>query len=88
MFGALVQAESPAELAAGIEAPTAAIFSEKECGRSACELYRQVILEKLEQGLSGQRIYQDLRAEGFGHEYHSVRRFVAKLRGNRSRPGD
>lgn len=64
----------------------AAIFLEKECGRSACEPYRQVILEKLEQGLSGQRIYQDLRNEGFGHEYHSVRRFVAKLRGTHPLP--
>ncbi|MEI8373786.1 MAG: IS21 family transposase [Planctomycetota bacterium] len=55
------------------------ISSEKECGRSACEPYRQVILEKLEQGLSAQRIYQDLVGDGFDHEYHSVRRFVAKL---------
>jgi transposase len=38
-----------------------------------------VILEKLEQGLSAQRIYQDLVGNGFDHEYHSVRRFVAKL---------
>jgi transposase len=38
-----------------------------------------VILEKLEQGLSAQRIYQDLVGDGFAHEYHSVRRFVAKL---------
>ena len=34
----------------------------------------------MEQGLSAQRVYQDLVGEGFGHEYHSVRRFVAKLR--------
>jgi transposase len=33
----------------------------------------------LEQGLSAQRIYQDLGGDGFDHEYHSVRRFVAKL---------
>jgi transposase len=52
----------------------------EECGRSACEPYRQVILEKLEQGLSAQRIYQDLVGDGFAHEYHSVRRFVARLR--------
>ena len=78
--------QSPPDLAAGIEASTALISSEKECGRSACEPYRQVILEKLEQGLSGQRIYQDLRNEGFGHEYHSVRRFVAKLRGTHPLP--
>src|SRR3989304_3724962 len=50
------------------------------CSRSAWEPYRQVILQKLELGLSAQRIYQDLVGEGFDHEYHSVRRFVAKLR--------
>jgi hypothetical protein len=27
-------------------------------------------LEKLEQGLSAQRIYQDLLGDGFDHEYH------------------
>ena len=51
-----------------------------ECGRSACEPYRQAILKKLEQGLSAQRIYQDLVGDGFDHEYPSVRRFVARLR--------
>ena len=40
-----------------------------------------MILQKLDAGLSAQRIYQDLRADGFQHEYHSVRRFVAKLQG-------
>jgi transposase len=63
----------PSDISAG------SISLEKESGRSACEPYRQVILEKLEQGLSAQRIYQDLVGDGFGHEYHSVRRFVAKL---------
>ena len=71
---------------ADVEASTAAVSSEKDCGRSACEPYRQVILEKLEQGLSAQRIYQDLVGEGFDHEYHSVRRFVARLRGTRPLP--
>jgi hypothetical protein len=33
-----------------------------------------------------QRIYQDLVAEGFDHEYHSVRRFVAKLQGTSPLP--
>jgi transposase len=84
--GNLVQADSSPHPATENEPSMAGISSEKECCRSACEPYRQVILEKLEQGLSGQRIYQDLRAEGFGHEYHSVRRFVAKLRGKRPLP--
>lgn len=60
--------------------------SEKECSRSACEPYRQVILQKLEEGLTAQRIYQDLRGDGFPHEYHSVRRFVAKLQGTSPLP--
>jgi transposase len=40
-----------------------------------------VIEAKLEQGLSAQRIFQDLVGEhGFPGKYHSVRRFVAKLK--------
>ena len=48
---------------------------------SACEPFREIILSKLEQGLDGQRIYQDLRDEeqGFTASYSSVRRFLAKL---------
>jgi transposase len=80
IFGVPDPAPSPPELVAGIEGSAAAVSLEKEGGRSACEPYRQVILEKLEQGLSAQRIYQDLVGEGFEHEYHSVRRFVATLR--------
>jgi transposase len=73
-------APSSPELVAGVDASVASISSEEESGRSACEPYREIILEKLEQGLSAQRVYQDLVGEGFGREYHSVRRFVAKLR--------
>ena len=48
--------------------------------RSDCELFRDVILSKLEQGLSAQRIYQDLTTEaGFEGSYWSVRRFVNRL---------
>ena len=47
---------------------------------SACEPYRQVVLDKLEQGLAAQRIYQDLVTDsGFAGSYYSVRRFVSKL---------
>jgi len=47
---------------------------------SRCQPFRQVILEKLEQGLSAQRIWQDLRAEhGFASGYNSVKRFVRRL---------
>jgi transposase len=48
--------------------------------RSLCRAYRETILAKLEQGLTAQRIYQDLRQEhGFPGEYSSVRRFVQRL---------
>jgi hypothetical protein len=57
-----------------------AVSLEEECGRSAREPYQQVILEKLEQGLSARRIYQDLVGDGFDHEYHSVRRFASAER--------
>jgi transposase len=49
-------------------------------GRSACEPYRAIIEKKLSQGLTAQRIYQELVIErGFSHKYHSVRRYIQKL---------
>jgi transposase len=48
---------------------------------SGCEPWREIILAKLEQGLSARRIYQDLAGEqGCEASYWSVRRFVGKLR--------
>lgn len=48
--------------------------------RSQCEPFREQILEMLGQGLSAQRIFQDLVAEhNFQAEYSSVRRYVARL---------
>ena len=56
-------------------------------GRSRCDPLRDVILPKLEAGLTAQRIYQDLVAEhGFDGSYYSVRRYVARLRQERPRP--
>jgi len=47
---------------------------------SECAPFRELIQVKLDQGLSSQRIWQDLKAEhGFRHSYHSVARFVKKL---------
>lgn len=47
---------------------------------SQCAPFRDIILGKLDQGLSAQRIWQDLvREHGFDHQYHSVRRFVARM---------
>jgi len=48
--------------------------------RSLCAAYQSSILEKLGQGLTAQRIFQDLRDEqGFPGRYHSVRRYVRRL---------
>ena len=48
--------------------------------QSRCVPFHAVILAKLDQGLSAQRIHQDLVAEhGFSGKYHSVRRFVRRL---------
>ncbi len=47
---------------------------------SQCEPHRELILQKLEQGLTAQRIYQDLVEDHeFTAKYHSVRRYVARL---------
>ena len=46
-----------------------------------CEPFRQIILDKLDRGLTGTRIHQDLRDDhGFTASYSSVRRFIQKLR--------
>lgn len=61
------------------KAPTGSAHLESpppEASRSLCRAYREAILAKLEQGLTAQRIYQDLRAEqGFSGKYHSKRRY-------------
>ena len=47
---------------------------------SQCEPFRKVIEDKLKEGLSCQRIYQDLRDEyGFEGSYYSVRRFIRRM---------
>jgi len=48
--------------------------------RSLCDAYRETIQKKVDQGLTAQRIHQDLCAEhGFTGKYSSVRRFVRGL---------
>lgn len=48
---------------------------------SRCEPLRAVVVAALERGLSGQRIWQDLRAEhGFDGGYDSVKRFCRRLK--------
>lgn len=49
--------------------------------RSQCEVLRAVIVVAVEQGLSAQRIYQDLvTGHGFAGSYTAVKRFVRRLR--------
>ena len=53
---------------------------------SACEPYRELVEHGVQQGRDAMSIWQDLVDDhGFGHGYQSVRRFVAKLRGERAR---
>jgi transposase len=48
---------------------------------SDCEPYREIIVEALQRGLSGRRIFQDLVFEqDFAASYSSVKRFVRHLR--------
>ena len=55
--------------------------------RSLCAGFQAAILAKLEQGLSAQRIFQDLAQEqGFTGKYHSVRRYVARLKQSKPLP--
>jgi len=48
---------------------------------SACRPHHDLIQAKLDQGLSAERIFCDLRQEtGFTHSYQSVKRYVRRLR--------
>ena len=48
--------------------------------QSVCKPYRIAIIHLLNQGLTGQRIWQDLKAEyGFSGSYSSVKRYVRRL---------
>jgi transposase len=48
--------------------------------KSLCEPYREIIVSKLDQGLSAQRIFQDLACDhGFEASYESVKRYVRRL---------
>lgn len=64
----------------GSEVNLPVILQDNRLTRSACEPYRAIIEKKLSQGLTAQRIYQELVIEnGFCHKYHSVRRYIRKL---------
>jgi hypothetical protein len=54
---------------------------------SLCWPHREIIQSKLDQGLSAQRIHQDLRTEhGFAGSYFSVLRFVQRLQPRQELP--
>jgi hypothetical protein len=72
--------------AAGASSPESGIDPSKPASNaptgapSAAAPFQAVILQKLEQGLTAQRIYQDLISEqGYGGSYYSVRRLIRKL---------
>jgi len=75
------EASKPAKVPPGSEEQDASKPAKVPAGScSRCELYRQVIEQKLRGGLTAQRIWQDLRSEhGFEGGYDSVKRFVRKL---------
>ena len=61
---------------------TAGSGVQKRGKRSKCERFREVIEGKMEEGLTAQRIYQDLKEEhDFDGSYSSVKRYVRKMGG-------
>jgi transposase len=63
-------------------APTGSVSLPVNGPRSECEVFREEILAKIEQGLEAVRIHQDLVVDhrDGAPSYYSVRRFVARLR--------
>jgi transposase len=85
--GAVSGAEdpNPAKVTAGSGSKPAKVFPGF---RSGAAPYRDVIREKLDTGLTVQRIFQDLQEEyGFGHSYESVKRFVRRIEPRRRAVG-
>jgi transposase len=71
----------PAKTFSGFEANPAKTFAGSALpSRFAAAEFRDAILEKLELGLSVQRIFQDLGEDyAYGHSYESVKRYVRTL---------
>lgn len=69
-----------AKVFAGSPPNAAKVFPGSTPPRASAAVYREAITEKLDAGLSAQRIWQDL-VEEFGHgaSYESVKRFVRTL---------
>jgi transposase len=65
---------------AGWQAPPGGDGLVRAGRRSECETFREVIQEKLDAGLTAQRVYQDLVSDhDYGGSYYSVRRLARKL---------
>ncbi len=77
-----VECANPAILPAGAEAAKPAIVPAGSAGRiSQCAPFKKSIEQALENGLSAQRIYQDLVADSaFEGHYDAVKRYVRQLR--------
>jgi transposase len=77
-----------AEVAVGGWANAAKVFPGSATSRSAAGMYRETIAEKLNAGLSAQRIWQDLVEDfGYGHSYESVKRYVRRIEPQRRAVG-
>ena len=77
---AIPGANQPATRSPGPRWPGRRVRSRIPGPESLCEPFRAVIEEKLPQGLTGQRIYQDLvEGHSFAASYSSVRRFLQHL---------
>lgn len=76
---------NPAKVTAGSGSKPAKVFPGS---RSGAAPYQDVIREKLDAGLTIQRIFQDLHEEyGFGHSYESVKRYVRRVEPQRHAVG-
>ena len=73
---------NPAKVFPGSEANAAKAFPGSDLPpRSSAAAYHDAIVEKLDAGLSLQRLWQDLVEEfGYPHSYESVKRYVRTLR--------
>ena len=77
-----------ADVTAGGWANAAKVFPGSATSRSAAGMYHETIAEKLNAGLSAQRIWQDLVDDfGYGNSYESVKRYVRRIEPQRRAVG-
>ena len=64
----------------GVEIAISGTSKKRTGPRSRCEPFRELIIERVDQGFTAQQIFQYLvNQQGFTACYYSVRRYVAKL---------